>query len=141
MTVAWLVLAASLSSSPQQAPEPTPTPAPAPSPEASAAPEAAPAPDAGAAQTAIDAGLKAFIRGRFQTAKTDFQKAVDADPESAAANFYLGYATYKVAEKKRPFHPEKQEAAQLFAKAYELDPSFVPVWAKPKAKPKPSPEK
>lgn len=140
MTVVWLVLAASLSSSPQQAPEATPTPEASPAAEAAPAPEATPAPDTGLAQAAIKAGLKAFSRGHFQTAKTDFQNAVDADPESAAANFYLGYATYKVAEPKRPFHPEKQEAAKLFAKAYELDPQFVPVWAKPKVKPTPEPK-
>jgi hypothetical protein len=35
---------------------------------------------------------------------------------------------YKIAEPKRPFHPDKQKAADLFAKAYSLDPEFKPVW-------------
>jgi Tfp pilus assembly protein PilF len=81
-----------------------------------------------AAQAAIDAGLAQFRRRHFARAEAEFQKAVEADPESAAAHFYLGYTIYKIAEPKRPFHPDKQKAAALFAKAYELDPSFQPVW-------------
>ena len=53
---------------------------------------------------------------------------MDADPQSAAAHYYLGYVVYKIAEPKRPFHPEKQRAADLFAKAYALDPTFRPAW-------------
>jgi len=51
-----------------------------------------------------------------------------ADPGSAAAHFYLAYTKYKMVEKKKPFHPGKQEAAAEFAKAYELDPTFQPIW-------------
>jgi len=90
-----------------------------------------------AAQTAspsvdadIEAGLAAFRRRRFHEAEKHFQAAVEADPQSAAATWYLGYTVYKIAEPKRPFHPDKQRAAQLFARAYELDPSFRPVWAR-----------
>ena len=53
---------------------------------------------------------------------------MDADPNSAAAHFYLGYTLYKQVEPKRPFHPRQTDAAQHFAKAYELDPNFLPVW-------------
>jgi len=67
--------------------------------------------------------------GRVQDAEAEFQKAVDADPAGAAGYFYLGYTVYKIAEPKRPFHPEKRRAAELFAKAYDLDPGFRPVWA------------
>jgi tetratricopeptide (TPR) repeat protein len=83
---------------------------------------------AGDAESHIDAGRAAYRRRNFQEAQRHFQAAVDADPMSAAANFYLGYTVYKIAEPKHPFHPEKRRAAELFAKAYELDPRFVPRW-------------
>ena len=85
--------------------------------------------DAAASQSQIDEGLALFRRKRFAAAKKQFQSAVDANPNDAAATFYLAYTVYKIAEPKRPFHPEKQQAAQLFDKAYELDPNFKPVWA------------
>lgn len=90
---------------------------------------AAVAADISASQSHIDEGLAAFRRKRFASARSHFQQAVDANPNDAAATFYLAYTVYKIAEPKRPFHPEKQQAAQLFDKAYELDPSFKPVWA------------
>jgi len=86
--------------------------------------------DAGAAQTHIDAGLAAFRKKRFAAARQHFEEAVAADPNSAAANFYLGYTIYKIAEPKRPFHPDKQKAAEFFAKAYQLDPTFKPAWSR-----------
>jgi Tfp pilus assembly protein PilF len=88
----------------------------------------APAVSSGAAQAAIDAGLAHFRRRHFTQAQAEFQRAVDADPSSAAAHFYLGYAIYKICEPKRPNHPDKQRAAALFAKAYDLDPNFRPAW-------------
>ena len=96
--------------------------------------EPAPAPAARAATAEspdahIDAGLAAFKKKRFRQAEVEFRKALDADPQSAAATWYLGYTYYKMAEPKRPFHPDKQKAAELFAKAYELDPQFKPVWS------------
>lgn len=98
-------------------------------PAAAPAQEAAVAADSGASQTHIDEGLAAFRRKRFAVARKHFQQAVDADPTSAPATFYLAYTVYKIAEPKRPFHPEKAQAALLFDKAYELDPNFKPVWA------------
>jgi Tfp pilus assembly protein PilF len=83
-----------------------------------------------AAQADIDAGLAAFRRLRFREAEKRFQAAVEADPQSGAATWYLAYTVYKIAEPKRPFHPDKQRAAQLFARAYELDPAFRPVWSR-----------
>jgi Tfp pilus assembly protein PilF len=80
-------------------------------------------------QAQIDEGLAAFKRKHFAVAKRHFQAAVDANPNDAAATFYLAYTVYKIAEPKRPFHPEKQQAAELFDKAYQLDPNFKPVWA------------
>ena len=85
--------------------------------------------DSGASQSQIDEGLALFRRKRFAAARRHFQSAVDANPNDAAATFYLAYTVYKIAEPKRPFHPEKQQAAELLDKAYELDPNFKPVWA------------
>jgi tetratricopeptide (TPR) repeat protein len=80
------------------------------------------------AEDHIEAGKAAFKRKRFSVARGHFQQAVDANPDSAAAHYYLGYAIYKIAEPKRANSPGKQEAAQHFAKAYELDPGFTPSW-------------
>ena len=97
-------------------------------PAPAASPQAQPRVTAADAQSHIDAGLAAYRRRRLQEALRHFQAAVDADPQSAAAHYYLGYVVYKIAEPKRPFHTEKQRAADLFAKAYELDPTFRPSW-------------
>ncbi len=84
------------------------------------------------ADDALGAGIAAFKKRNFARAEAEFGKAVDADPKSAAAHFYLGYAIYKRAEPKRPFHPDKQKAKDEFAKAFELDPSFEPDWGRGK---------
>jgi len=97
-------------------------------PQGAGTPPASPA----TAQAAIGAGLVLFKQHHFTQAEAEFQKAVDADPGSAAGYFYLGYAVYKIAEPKRPFHPDKRRAAELFAKCYDLDPHFRPVWAGPR---------
>ena len=91
---------------------------------------AAPASEAStmSADSHIDAGLAAFRKRRFAAARKHFQLAVDANPDSAAAHFYLGYTIYKIAEPRRANSPGKQEAAGHFAKAYELDPAFKPTW-------------
>jgi tetratricopeptide (TPR) repeat protein len=81
----------------------------------------------------VQAGLADFRRRRFSAAKAHFEQAVEADPNSAAAHYYLGYTVYKIAEPKRANSPGKQEAASHFAKAYELDPAFVPAWRPRKA--------
>ena len=118
MTLAALVLAAALA--PQEAVAATQAPA--------AEPMATQAAPAGAAQEYIDAGLKAFKRHRLSAAQADFQKAVDANPQSAEATYYLAYAYYKIAEPSRRLTPGKRKAAELFAKAFELDPVFRPAW-------------
>src|SRR6266571_9359669 len=84
----------------------------------------APAPPA----TPIDAGLKAFAQHRFSVAEAEFRKAVEADPNSAAAHFYLGYTYYKMGEPTLRMDPNKEKAKTEFAKAFELDPQFKPVW-------------
>jgi hypothetical protein len=74
------------------------------------------------------AGMTAYWRLHFQVAEGHFQAAVDADPSSAAALYYLGYTVYKIAEPKRPNDPGKRRAAELFARAYAIDPGFTPGW-------------
>ena len=73
-------------------------------------------------------GLAAYRKLHFQVAERHFQAAVDADPGSAAALYYLGYTVYKIAEPKRPNDPGKRRAAELFARAYQIDPGFTPGW-------------
>lgn len=77
------------------------------------------------------AGLRAYWKLHFQEAERHFQAAVDADPGSAAALYYLGYTVYKIAEPKRPNDPGKRKAAELFARAYQIDPGFRPGWGVP----------
>jgi Tfp pilus assembly protein PilF len=117
MTLAAFILAAALAPQEPAAPQ-APTIEPMPTAVSTA----------GAAEEYVDAGLKAFRRRRFGAAQADFQKAVDADPQSAAATFYLAYTYYKIAEPSRRLTPGKKRAAELFAKAYELNPAFRPVW-------------
>jgi tetratricopeptide (TPR) repeat protein len=102
--------------------------------ESSPEAEAAPGPAGGSEQAiaAIDRGLSAYWRRDWDGAQAQFQSALDADPQSAAATFYLGYAIYKQAEQ-RPFHPDKfhpgkERSKQMFARAFELDPAFTPTF-------------
>jgi hypothetical protein len=74
------------------------------------------------------AGMAAYWKLHFREAEGQFQAAVDADPGSAAALYYLGYTVYKIAEPKRPNDPGKRRAAELFARAYQIDPGFTPGW-------------
>jgi Tfp pilus assembly protein PilF len=112
MTIAALLLAAAVIPAAQET-----TPRPEPAVQAAGSPE-----------SHIEAGLKDFKRRRFARAQEHFEQAVQANPDDAAATFYLAYTVYKIAEPKKPFHPDKQRAAELFAKAYSLDPNFKPVW-------------
>jgi len=85
----------------------------------------------GPAAAAIAAGQTAFRKRRFRAAQADFEKAVAADPQSAAAAFYLGYTHYKLGEPSRRLNANKEQARDLFAKAYTLDPAFRPDWGRP----------
>ena len=132
MLLSVFVLAAALSAAqePQEPPAPAPeapadatAPAPAEAPPVRA--EASPA----SAGPLIAAGLEAYRKRRYTQAEIEFRKTLETDPDSAAATFYLGYTYYKEAEPKRPFHPDKRKAAEMFARAYELDPGFRPVWS------------
>ena len=141
MMIPAMLLMAILSPTPQDAPAPAPKRAHKAARTAKAAKAAKPAaatPEAGTASTAapsggsasdeIQAGLNAFAKRRFAQAREAFERAVAADPQSAAAHYYLGYTIYKIAEPKKHDSPGKKEAAAEFAKAYELDPNFKPVW-------------
>jgi len=94
-----------------------------------AAPAAAAAP--GDAPSAIAAGQAAFKKRHFKAAQADFEKALAADPQSAAAAFYLGYTHYKIGEPSHRMNADKERAKELFAKAFTLDPSFRPDWGRP----------
>ncbi len=126
MLLAPIVLAAAFIPVPQEAPPPV-APSPQNPPSAVKASDL-PATSASPAQPHLDAGLAAFKKRRFAQAETAFRKAMEADPQSAAAAFYLGYTYYKLAEPKRHDSPGKQKALDLFSKAYALDPEFKPVW-------------
>jgi tetratricopeptide (TPR) repeat protein len=84
----------------------------------------------GSAAEAIAAGQAAFKKRRFKAAQADFEKAMAADPQSAAAAFYLGYTHYKMGEPSRRLNPHKEQAKELFAKAFALDPTFTPDWTR-----------
>lgn len=85
------------------------------------------APDAGgSARSALTAGLVAFRSGRLRAARAAFERAVEADPQSASAAYYLGYTLYELAEPRRRMTPDKERARALFAKAWSLDPKFAP---------------
>jgi tetratricopeptide (TPR) repeat protein len=78
----------------------------------------------------LDAGISAFKKRRFTAARVEFEKAEAADPQSAAAAYYLGYTFYKLGEPSRRMNANKEKAKELFAKAFSLDPTFKPTWGK-----------
>jgi Flp pilus assembly protein TadD len=110
-----LLLLAAVASSPEATPAVQ-------EPAAAAAPAVAPAAGGATAQ-----GLALLKRGRYRSARTELEKAVAADPQDAAAQFYLGYALYKIAEPSRRLTREKEEAAQHFAACFSIDPAFRPA--------------
>lgn len=123
-----VLLAAITAVTPQEAPAQTPAP-PGTLKTTPIAPAEA---GGGGAQSALEAGLAAFKRRRFTRAETEFSRAVAADPGSAAAHFYLGYTHYKMGEPARRMNAHKEQARQEFARAFELDPAFRPVWLRSK---------
>ena len=85
--------------------------------------------DGSAARVSITAGIIEYRKRNYAQAEADFERAFKADPNSAAAAYYLGYTIYKRVEK-RPFHPDKTRAARLFDQAFTADPSFRPDWGR-----------
>lgn len=129
MLLATVLLSAAL------APQAPPPSAPAPEPPAVTAPaQAAPsaATPTGAADPYLAAGIAAFKKRRFASARAEFEKAEAADPQSAAAAYYLGYTFYKLGEPSRRMNANKEKAKEMFAKAFSLDPTFKPDWGRKK---------
>jgi tetratricopeptide (TPR) repeat protein len=124
MLLATVLLSAALA--PQAPAAPPPVPA---SPGVTATEMPAPASGATAAPH-LDAGIAAFKKRRFSAARAEFEKAETADPQSAAAAYYLGYTYYKMGEPSRRMNADKQKAKELFAKAFSLDPAFRPTWGR-----------
>ena len=87
----------------------------------------------------LDAGIAAFKKRRFAAARAEFEKAEAADPQSAAAAYYLGYTYYKMGEPSRRMNANKEKAKELFAKAFSLDPTFTPDWGRSQAAARPPP--
>jgi tetratricopeptide (TPR) repeat protein len=119
----------------QAAPEMTPPDQSAPSaatqeaaPIEQAPPAREPGPASASASAYIDTGLAAFRARRLAAARAAFENAVAADPQSAAAAYYLGYALYKLGEPSRRMNANKERARELFAKAFSLDPQFQPTF-------------
>jgi len=125
MLLATVVLSVALA--PQAPPPAAPTRTPA-SPGVTAT--ELPAPPSGAAAPHLDAGIAAFKKRRFAAARAEFEKAEAADPQSAAAAYYLGYTYYKMGEPSRRMNANKEKAKELFAKAFSLDPTFRPTWGR-----------
>ena len=93
------------------------------------APATAGAPEATAASNAsgsLEKGVALLRRARYRPARVELENAVAADPQSAAAHYYLGFALYKIAEPTRRLTKEKEAAAQHFATCYSIDPAFRP---------------
>src|SRR5262245_44935256 len=102
------LLCMTLVQTPQQA---TKNPVPPPQPPAAVA--------APGAVSSLEKGLALYKRQQFQAARMAFQQAVDAEPENAAAHYYLGYTLYKIAEPTKRLTPEKQAALQHFSRCFE----------------------
>jgi len=124
MLLAAVLLSAAL------APQAPPA-APAPEPPAVTAPAAAPAATS-PADPFLGPGIAAFKKRRFAAARAEFEKAEAADPQSAAAAYYLGYTFYKLGEPSKRMNANKEKAKELFAKAFSLDPAFNPDWGRKK---------
>jgi tetratricopeptide (TPR) repeat protein len=109
---------------------PQAAPAAAPAQEPAPAVKTADLPAPGPAAASIDAGIAAFKKRRFAAARAEFEKAEAADPQSAAAAYYLGYTYYKLGEPSKRMNANKEKAKELFAKAFQLNPTFTPTWGK-----------
>jgi tetratricopeptide (TPR) repeat protein len=93
-------------------------------------PVSAATPSGAGASADLDTGLAAFRARRLRAARAAFEKAVAADPQSAAAAFYLGYTLYKLGEPSRRMNADKERARELFARAFSLDPQFQPTFGR-----------
>ncbi len=69
------------------------------------------------AKDLIDQGIKYYNFGQYDTAITEFQKAVESDPKSVKAHLYLAWAYEKKGEKKK--------AIGEYQKITEIDPNHL----------------
>jgi tetratricopeptide (TPR) repeat protein len=97
---------------------------------AALAPQAPPPAATSATDPYLSAGIAAFKKRHFAAARAEFEKAEAANPQSAAAAYYLGYTFYKLGEPSRRMNANKEKAKELFAKAFSLDPAFTPTWGR-----------
>jgi tetratricopeptide (TPR) repeat protein len=100
--------------------------APSPAPEALVVLE-----DTPEAHSYLVNGIVLYKKRHFRAAVEEFRKATTADPQSAAAEYYLGYTLYKIAEPTKRVTPDKAESRDHFARAFQLDPLFRPTWTAP----------
>jgi len=80
--------------------------------------------------TPVALGVTALRAGRYEVAVSELSRAVESDPEDAAAHYYLGY-TYHLMSKQKLAEPElARKAAAEIEQAYRLQPSFKPEWGR-----------
>lgn len=79
------------------------------------APEAQPATPAGGD---FENAMRLYRQRRFSSAVQEFEKVVQADPNNAAAFYFMGYAHYVMGH--------HQDALAAFSKAFQTNPNFDP---------------
>jgi len=66
----------------------------------------------------FSAAMKSYRQRRYAEAVSQFQKVVEAEPQNAAAYYFMGYANYVTKHYK--------EAQDAFGKAFAADPRLDP---------------
>lgn len=66
----------------------------------------------------FDIAMKHYRQGHYAQAIGEFNQVVQADPNNAAAYYFMGYAHYVM--------KHNQEAIEAFGKAFQADPKFDP---------------
>jgi len=89
----------------------------APTAEVTSTPAAAAAPTA-SAESAIAQALSAYQKRDYAAAADALKQAIEANPSSVEAHYYLGYALYKL--------KRFDESRVAFQKAYELRSDYTP---------------
>ena len=85
----------------------------------------------GDVQSHIDAGLSAFRKRRFAAARAALRAGRGGRPrQRRRAPSTSATRSTRSPSPSGPSTRTRQRAAELFAKAYELDPTFKPAWSK-----------
>ncbi|HXN06333.1 MAG TPA: tetratricopeptide repeat protein [Nitrospiria bacterium] len=71
----------------------------------------------------LKAGLKWYYQKKYLKAASEFEKAVEINPEYKEAYYYLGYSYYKMGN--------LDASRDAFNQAYELDSRFTPLPSSP----------